>query len=144
MKTNRHRLILIHSRHNLLPRYVGAVLLSTLVSLPFCGLAADAPRVTTKPGRQFSITLESNPTTGYQWQLAKPVTGTCVALVTNQFLRPKSKLTGAPGKEVWKFKALRPGEAQIELQYVRSWEKGVEPAQKTNLAVVVTASTPAK
>jgi inhibitor of cysteine peptidase len=142
MKTDRHRLI--HSMNNLLPRSLRIVLLATLVPLPFWGLAADSPRVTTRPGRQFSITLESNPTTGYQWQLAKPVTETCVALVTNQFVRPKSRLTGAPGKEIWSFKAIRPGETKIELEYVRSWEKGGEPVRKTNVVVVVTASTPAK
>ena len=67
-----------------------------------------------------------------------------MALVTNEFVRPKSKMTGAPGKEVWKFKALSPGEAEIELQYVRPWDKGVEPARKTNLTVVVTTRERAK
>lgn len=144
MKTNRHCLSPIHSQSNLLPRCAGVVLLVTLVALPFWGLAADSPSLTIKPGRQFSITLESNPTTGYQWQLAKPVAGSCVALVTNQFIRPKSELTGAPGKELWKFKALRPGKTEIELEYVRPWEKGGEPAQKTNLVVVVTTSKSAQ
>jgi predicted secreted protein len=137
MKTNRPSFCLIHSMRNLLPRRAGAVLLAAVASLALGGWAADSPRVTTKPGRQFSLTLESNPTTGYQWELAKPIEGSCVALVTNQFVRAKSKLSGAPGKEVWRFKALRAGEATIELKYVRPWEKGVEPAQKTNVVVVV-------
>jgi predicted secreted protein len=61
-----------------------------------------------------------------------------VSLVTNEFVRPKTKLAGAPGREVWQFKALHSGETVIELKYVRPWEKGVEPAQKTNIVVVVT------
>ena len=128
----------------LLPGCRGAALLAALALLPGSGLGADASRVTTTPGRQFSITLDSNPTTGYQWELAKPVASTCIALVTNEFVRPKSKLTGAPGKEVWKFKALSPGEAEIELQYVRPWDKGVEPTRKTNFTVVVTTRERAK
>jgi inhibitor of cysteine peptidase len=146
MKTDNHRRILNHTLNLnwLLPGCRGAALLAALALLPGSGLGADASRVTTNPGRQFSITLDSNPTTGYQWKLAKPVTGTCVALVTNEFVRPKSKLTGAPGKEVWKFKALTSGEAEIELQYVRPWDNGVEPARKTNLTVVVTTRERAK
>jgi predicted secreted protein len=109
MKTDNHCRILNHALNWPLPGCRGAALLAALALLPGSGLGADASRVTTNPGRQFSITLDSNPTTGYQWKLAKPVTGTCVALVTNEFVRPKSKMTGAPGKEVWKFKALSRG-----------------------------------
>ena len=117
----------------------GAILVAALL-LPWTGLAADPAKVTTRTGREFSFTLASNPTTGYQWQLAKPVEGSCVALVTNEFVRPKSKLVGAPGKEVWRFKAIRPGETTIELEYARSWDKGVPPVQKTNFVVVVRGS----
>ena len=102
---------------------------------------AESGPMILKPGQQFSLTLESNPTTGYQWRLAKPIAGSCVALVTNQFVRPSSKLTGAPGRETWKFKALQPGETVIALEYVRPWEKGGEPAQKTKVVVRVTGPT---
>ena len=144
MNNTHHHLVSICSLNRLPLACRNAALLAALATMPVVGLSADSAPITTQPGRQFSITLDSNPTTGYQWQLAKPVTGTCVALVTNQFVRSKSKLAGAPGKDVWKFKALRPGETVIELQYVRPWEKPAQPAQKTNFAVVVSAPKPAR
>ena len=58
-------------------------------------------------------------------------------LVTNQFVRPKSKLTGAPGREIWCFKAVQPGTTTIQREYLRSWEKGIPPAWKTNVVALV-------
>jgi predicted secreted protein len=46
---------------------------------------------------------------------------------------------------VWTFRALAEGKTQMELDYVRSWEKGVKPAQTTNFVVVIkTSKAPAK
>ncbi len=145
MSTNQQRLGPIRSARDLLIKRAYVVVLAGLVLLPCLGRAAEASRITVKQGRKFILTLQSNPTTGYHWQLARPVTGTCLGLVTNRFVRPKSNLAGAPGKEVWEFKALSPGEETIQLEYARPWEKGVPPAQKTNLVVVVVgAAKPAK
>jgi inhibitor of cysteine peptidase len=143
MTRNFHQLNLTRCRGCRPAKRAGAILAAALL-LPWLGLAADPAKVTTRPGREFRFTLASNPTTGYQWQLAKPVAGSCVSLVTNEFVRPKSNLAGAPGKEVWRFKAIRPGEATIELEYARSWEKGVPPVQKTNFVVVVRGAKAAK
>lgn len=83
-------------------------------------------------GLKFSVVLESNPTTGYQWELAKPLKGDVVALVGTAFEAKggseggEGEKMGAPGEETWTFEALKPGEAEITLAYRRSWEKGAE------------------
>jgi predicted secreted protein len=67
-----------------------------------------------------------------------------IKLLSNEFVRPKSKLAGAGGKQLWKFRAVREGKARIELEYVRSWETEAKPAQETNFIVTITRSSLAK
>jgi inhibitor of cysteine peptidase len=121
-----------------------AALLAAAGSLAAPASAEDAQPLTVKPGRKFTLTLESNPTTGYSWRLAKPVDEKLITLLTNEFVRPKSDLAGAPGAQVWKFKAVHEGQARIHLEYVRPWETGAQPARQTNFIVTVTSSKPAK
>jgi len=144
METNMQRLSPLRSLGLPCRRAIGAALLVAVVWLRFPSEAADTPDITVKPGKQFQITLESNPTTGYQWRMAQPRLEPCVVLVTNQFVRPKAKLTGAPGREIWSFKAVKPGITTIQLEYVRSWEKGMAPARKTNVVVLVESAGTAK
>jgi predicted secreted protein len=59
-------------------------------------------------------------------------------------VRPKSKLAGAGGKQLWKFRARREGKARMELEYVQSWETEAKPAQETNFIVTITRSNLAK
>jgi inhibitor of cysteine peptidase len=100
--------------------------------------AQDSKPLTVQAGREFSVTLDSNPTTGYKWDLAGPPDARFVRLVTNIYVRPDSKLMGAGGREVWTFKAVGEGGTEIALKYFRPWEKDVEPARKTNFVVVIT------
>ena len=106
--------------------------------------AADTKPITVKLGRKFTLTLASNPTTGYSWTLAKPLDQNFLTLLSNEFVPSKSKLVGAPGAQVWRFKAIRVGETQIALEYVRPWETGVAPVQQTNFIVTITSSKLAK
>jgi len=92
--------------------------------------------VAVNTGRRFAIRLQSNPTTGYGWQLAKPLDEKIVVLVTNDYIHPDTRLIGAGGHEVWIFKAVGQGQAEISLKYVRSWEKDQPPAE-TNVFMVV-------
>ncbi len=88
-------------------------------------------------GQEFTITLEANPSTGYQWQLAKPPEKEIVQWVRSEYQHPDTKLIGAPGKEVWTFKGVGPGKTTIELHYLRPWEKNVAPVASRSFRVVV-------
>lgn len=76
-----------------------------------------------KVGDTFKIELESNATTGYQWQLAKSLNEKIVKLVSSKYILPSSNLVGAGGTEVWTFKGIKEGKTKISLKYVRPWEK---------------------
>lgn len=89
---------------------------------------------------EFTIVLESNPTTGYQWQLAEPLDDSVLELVSVEFEEKSSEgeeIVGAPGEELWTFLALGEGDTEIELEYVRSWEGS--PEEKRTFRVKVTS-----
>ena len=88
-----------------------------------------------KAGQILAVRMESNPTTGYGWQLSKTLDNNIV-LVTNAYIPPDSKLIGAGGHEVWTFKAIELGSAEISLKYVRPWEKN-QPARTNVFTVIV-------
>jgi inhibitor of cysteine peptidase len=67
----------------------------------------------------FTIELESNPTTGYQWQ--ENFDETKVKLLEKK-INLTSKLIGAATSEVFTFQPLTEGVSKIKLDYKRSWE----------------------
>lgn len=101
------------------------------------GLAADSKPISVRVDQEFKITLPYNATTGYQWQLARPLDENLLMLTGSEYKRPNSGLMGAGGKQVWTFRALAAGKAQVELEYLRPWEKGTAPARTTNFVVVI-------
>jgi predicted secreted protein len=76
--------------------------------------------ITVKKGQEFTIILESNPSTGYQWI---PTFNTSnINLVSHNF-QPSTKLMGSPGTDTFKFKATNQGTEPLKMLYKRSWEK---------------------
>jgi inhibitor of cysteine peptidase len=75
--------------------------------------------IKTKIGEIFTIELESNPTTGYQWQ--ESFDETKVKLLEKK-TNLTSKLIGAATTEVFTFQPIAEGNAKIKLDYKRSWE----------------------
>jgi inhibitor of cysteine peptidase len=96
-----------------------------------------AATVTVRKGQIFALTLRSNPTTGYIWQLGKPPEDGVIQFIDNQYRGDKSGLVGAGGREIWTFKAVGTGETTIDLKYVRPWEKNTAPAKSALFKVVV-------
>jgi inhibitor of cysteine peptidase len=89
-------------------------------------------------GSTFTVTLCSNATTGYQWsEDAKISDKAVVEQVKQEFVSPTSGLEGAPGKQVWTFKALKAGTANISMDYSRNWEGGEKGTWAFNLNVTV-------
>ena len=84
----------------------------------------------------FHIALDSNPTTGFQWQVAKVSDQSVLQFVGTEYKAPESGLVGAGGKQILTFKALKEGKATVTLEYVRSWEKD-KPERIYVLDVVV-------
>lgn len=90
-------------------------------------------------GRKFALRIMSNPTTGYGWQLSKPLDENVVVLVTNIYLQQQTvpERVGVSGHEVWTFQAIGQGQTEISLKYVRPWEKDRPPARTNCFTVIV-------
>jgi inhibitor of cysteine peptidase len=96
-----------------------------------------ARTLTVSPGEKFFIVIASNRTTGFAWQIAKPINEKVVKLLGSEYLPAKSDLVGAGGKEVWAFTAVAAGQTTISLKYIRPWEKGKPPKQEAVYTVIV-------
>ena len=88
-------------------------------------------------GDNFTITMESNPTTGYSWQVAGELDSDLVQLVGSKFVPGETSRIGAPGKEEWVFKAIGEGKTTVSFNYVRPWEKDVIPARTDSFDIVI-------
>ena len=90
-------------------------------------------------GGLFTVTLCSNPTTGFSWsELARIGDQSVLQQTDHKFIAPQAKgMMGAPGNEVWTFKAFKKGQTIISMEYGRPWEGGEKDAWTFNLTVVV-------
>lgn len=101
--------------------------------LAFTGAATT---IDVRQGQTFTIDLDANRTTGYQWQLGAPL-DPAVALFEGASYSSSGNQPGAGGRETLTFRALGRGNAQINLVYVRPWETGVAPARTSTIALTV-------
>lgn len=119
--------------------YHGCLASTTQKTIP--GVEAQftnpARTITVSQGEKFVIIMESNRTTGFAWQLEKPVNENLIKVLGSEYMHPKSDLDGAGGKEIWTFRAVSVGEAKIHFKYVRPWEKGKPPEKQTVYTVVI-------
>lgn len=81
-------------------------------------------------GDEFVIMLTSNRTTGYQWQIDRPLDGNKIKQEGLVYIPENTDLVGSGGKEEWRFKARGTGKSKIYFKYVRPWEKEAKPADK--------------
>ena len=74
-------------------------------------------------GGELTVTLGSNPTTGYQWSEDAEISDeNVIKQINHKFVGPGiDKPPGTPGEEVWAFKGLERGTVTILLEYSRSW-----------------------
>lgn len=101
--------------------------------------ADPAKPIIVSPDKRFAIVIDSNPTTGYSWQLAKPINEKIIKFSGSEYIPANTKrgIVGAGGKEVWTFVAVAAGETAISLKYVRPWEKENPPASEATYKVIV-------
>ncbi|MFC1767192.1 protease inhibitor I42 family protein [Candidatus Margulisiibacteriota bacterium] len=83
-----------------------------------------------KSGSEFTITLDSNPTTGYRWSIARDIDADHVKLLKNEYKTQQYARIGQGGKQIFVFEAVKAGKTRIYLQYSRPWEEKVPPVDK--------------
>jgi inhibitor of cysteine peptidase len=100
----------------------------------------DGSQVALAVGQGLVVTLASNPTTGYSWQVADGL-GPALAQVGEALYREAPQdgtpLVGAGGTETFRFEAKAAGQARLVLEYRRPWEENVEPIDQFELDVLV-------
>lgn len=73
-----------------------------------------------------TVTLCSNPTTGFLWVESAQISDlTVIQQTSHKFVPPEETgVAGAAGKEIWTFEALKKGTSTISMEYSRPWEGG--------------------
>jgi inhibitor of cysteine peptidase len=103
----------------------------------------NGSKVQLVPGQKLSVSLESNPTTGYSWR-ANPLDEKVLKQLGEPvFKADTTGLMGAPGVEVFEFQAVGPGTTPLNMAYSRSWEKGVKPEKTFSASVTVSTTVTA-
>jgi inhibitor of cysteine peptidase len=90
-------------------------------------------------GGVLTVSLGSNPTTGFSWTETAQIADLAVLQQTeSKFLLTDGKdLVGAPGSQVWTFRALQKGTTTINMEYSRPWEGGEKAEWTFELIVTV-------
>lgn len=86
------------------------------------------------------LELESNPTTGYSWEIASLApAGFFNEPIGSEYVRGNNSLaiTGSGGIHTFLLKPARGGKAVIELVYRRPWEPKTEFAKKYKIIFIV-------
>jgi len=86
------------------------------------------------------VTLDSNATTGYSWNLSAISDADVIEKVSDEYIAPEetgSPMVGAGGQEVWTFEALSAGTAEISMIYIQPWMQPPAPADTFDITVIV-------
>ncbi|MGQ3887714.1 protease inhibitor I42 family protein [Legionella sp. CNM-1927-20] len=102
------------------------IILLVVIATSYAATSDKPMTINLKPhDTQFQVVLPANPTTGYQWTLHN-YDRSLLRLVSNQFIRPNSKLMGARGATVFTFEiihgAVTPSVTSLVFSYARPWE----------------------
>lgn len=124
--------------------FVAAVL--SISVLGACGSDSASTEITPNDtefevdvGDEFTVTLESNVTTGYSWQLEQPLDDSLLTLVDDDYIAPETDTAGAPGEQQLTFRSVGGGNTTIELWYIRPFDNPPDPAERSSFPVVISA-----
>ncbi|MBF0101980.1 MAG: protease inhibitor I42 family protein [Desulfobacterales bacterium] len=90
-------------------------------------------------GDYLQITLPSNPTTGYAWEILS-LDEAIVKRVENAYhssCTPESGMVGCGGEDVWTFQAISPGVTQLSMTYIRPFDSTIQPENNFSITVKV-------
>lgn len=103
------------------------------------GADDDGMVIELNAGQALVVTLESNPTTGYSWEVSEVDNTVLVQMGEPEFKEASAEgeeVVGAGGTETFYF-ASAAGETTLTLVYHRPWEEDVDPLEIFSVEVVV-------
>jgi len=75
--------------------------------------------VTVPVGSEVAISLDENPTTGFEWNVTSSAG---LQYVNDTFIAPETGLVGAGGVHVWEYIAAEKGAGEFSAIYMQPWE----------------------
>ena len=102
--------------------------------------------MTLQRGETLEVLLAGNPTTGFQWLVARGVNGVLGALgepgFVVDFVDSEEPLAGVGGQFLFRFLALTAGETTLELVYRRSFDPPEVAAERAFTLDVIVVNGP--
>ena len=100
--------------------------------------SGNGRQITVKTGDVVTVSLDSNPTTGYSWQVIEIDNTVLIQDGDPEYKQDAGSagLVGAGGTETFRFKATGSGETSLKLGYRRPWEN-VPPIENFSVKIVV-------
>ena len=102
---------------------IGILIIISLVLIAWFGFMSPlgtGDTIKVDKGGTFSVSLESNPTTGYSWQV--DFDSNYVQLTDTRYVTSNPVLVGSSGNETFEFLAVNSGQTEIKFSYMRPWE----------------------
>ncbi|WP_295471047.1 protease inhibitor I42 family protein [uncultured Pseudomonas sp.] len=91
---------------------------------------SDCP-LTLNSGQTLILSLPSNPTTGFRWQVRDAAPGVLRSLGPEVYNADQSKdMVGSGGQSVWRYKASSAGSGRLVMTYQQPWEPQAEPQER--------------
>ncbi|MDH0732827.1 protease inhibitor I42 family protein [Pseudomonas sichuanensis] len=89
-------------------------------------------------GQNMTLSLPSNPSTGYRWLLQNPAPEILRALGPEVYSSPEEAgIVGSGGISIWRFQAKAAGEGHLILVYQQPWAPEVRPVQTFDCSIRV-------
>lgn len=98
--------------------------------------ADNGKSYTVRTGDHVQITLNSNPTTGYEWAV-QSLKGTVISYLGSNYESSGGNMPGTGGTQTLTFRAELPGDSPIELKYWRSFEGDSSIGQTFSIQITV-------
>jgi predicted secreted protein len=93
--------------------------------------------IETSPDKEFKLLIDSNPTTGYHWEIVGELDESVVEFVSKDYKADAPQTVGSGGVEIWVFKAVAAGETTITLGYYPPSNNATEPEKTETFTVKV-------
>jgi inhibitor of cysteine peptidase len=97
--------------------------------------ANDGDVIEATAGQFITVSLKSNPSTGYTWEVVALDEKMLQTLGDPEFT-PDSQMQGAPGHQVFRFRVVSAGETDLKLVYHRPFEKDKAPESTFSVRVI--------
>ncbi|MBK4993373.1 protease inhibitor I42 family protein [Pseudomonas sp. S37] len=116
-------------------------LLSACAQQPTQPVALDAESecpIRLQIGQPLTLSLPSNPSTGYRWHVENPAATVLNSLGPEVYSAPEEEeMVGSAGVSTWRYQATNVGTSQLVLVYQQPWAKDVAPVQTFECKVIV-------